>query len=256
MYGQPQHVLDDPCRRQEGDVFVGVGAWVHLHVDCGASNDATVGDHHRLGRPCRARGVAEDGQVVPLALRHQFLKEVGLLPVQRLPLGLDFLKADQPRFVVAPQPLLLPVDDPPHLRHLLPDLQQLVTLLLVLGQDEGGVGMVNEVPDLAGDAVGEDAHGHSLGGLHRQLGPVVLRVVVADDADLIAPLQAQTDHPQRKPPDVPVGFLPGELPPDAQVLLAHGDLAVTILLHSGQEILGKGIQFSHLSQCTNYQCTD
>ena len=75
-------------------------------------------------------------------------------------------------------------------RHLLLDLQQLVDLLLVLGEREARAGMLDDVGELLGDRILVDRHRHAaqrLRGAHR---PVEQRAVVADHDQPIAAAEA------------------------------------------------------------------
>jgi len=50
----------------------------------------------------------------------------------------------------------------------------------------------DDVLDLLGRAVCENAHCHSAAGLDCQLRPEILRVIIANDADLITAFEAET----------------------------------------------------------------
>ena len=78
-------------------------------------------------------------EVFASTLVHGASEEVRLLGIQRSSQALNFLVTDEPRLVVAPQPLVIPVDHTLDSGHLLLDFEQLVTLLLVFGKDEHGV---------------------------------------------------------------------------------------------------------------------
>ena len=106
------------------------------------ASEVPVADHGPLGQPCGARGVAEDGQVFAAALLYRALKEVRLFDVQRTSQALDLLEAEQPGLLVAPQALVVPIDHTSARRDLVPNLEQLVALLLVLGKNESRVGVV------------------------------------------------------------------------------------------------------------------
>ncbi len=136
--GQAQGVLGDPGRGKEGHVFVRLQAGINLD-ELGAGDEVSVADHGSLGQPRGARGVAKDGQVLAATLVYGTFKEARLLGVQRPSKVLYCFKTDQPGVVIAPQPLVVPIDHTLDGGNLVLDLEQLVALFLVFGKDKHSV---------------------------------------------------------------------------------------------------------------------
>ncbi len=147
-----------------------------------------MADHRPFGLTGGARGVAENRQIISASLRHSSLEHFRLFRIKSLPQLLNRLETHQPRVRIIPQAFCVPVDHAADGRHIGADSQQLVALLLIFGKDEHRVGMFNDIFDLGRGAVGENAHCHAAACLNRQLGPKVLRIVVADDADFLPAL--------------------------------------------------------------------
>jgi hypothetical protein len=102
-------------------------------------------------------------------------------------------------------------------------LEEFVDLFLVFYHHNSRVRMAENGLDLTGTGVLEQADRRCTGGLRRQLGDVPLRPIVANDRHLIAGQEAQPAQAKRKVFDAIQVVRPGDLLPDAAILLAQGN---------------------------------
>ena len=122
---------------------------------------------------------------------------------------------------VVPHAARVVIDDVFERRQLIPDLEQLVDLLLILDDGETDAGILQHEQHLGGDRILVQRHRHAaerLGGAHHH---VQMRPVVADDCKVVAALETELGEAAGQRPDAfgNVGPRPGL--PDAQILLAH-----------------------------------
>ena len=109
-------------------------------------------------------------------------------------------------------------------RALVEHLERLVEVLLVLGDDQGGAAVLEQMAHLARRARRIDAVGDRAERLRRQIGDGPLRARVADDGDGLArrdPILAR--EPARERGDTRGELAPRRLAPDAQLLRAKRD---------------------------------
>ena len=100
--------------------------------------------------------------------------------------------------------------------------QDLVDLFLILRHDEGDFGVVQHEAHFIGHRVLIDRHGNGAKALRGAHGEIEARPVVADDGDLLAPLEAERLHAAGELAHRIAEVGPGPGLPDAQVLLADG----------------------------------
>jgi hypothetical protein len=124
-----------------------------------------------------------------------------------------------------PEPARIVVDDDAERRHLAADLQQLVDLLLILGQRELRAGMLDDIGKLVGHRILVDRYRHPAQGLRRAHRPIEPGAVVADHDQPIAALESQVGQAGRQPPDLGGDMGPVIGLPDAVFLLAIGRTA-------------------------------
>jgi len=177
-----------------------------------------VRDHGALRGAGSAGGVAKERHVLRSRRPHQLLEQSRPLGVE-LPSPLfEFLEAHEERVAVVTEPLGVLVDHPLDLLETPLEIQDLVDLLLVLGEDDLRVGVIDDVLDLPGDGVLVDGHGdsaHRLGGHH---GGVHLRTVVAQKGQLVVATEAQAHQAEGDGADVREVVRPAPLLPDALLL--------------------------------------
>ncbi len=125
-----------------------------------------MSDHGAFGQTRRAGGVRKDSEVVPRTLSDRLLKLSRVVFLILVTQSLHLLKRHQPRIIVPPETTFFPINHVFYIRHTIPDFQQLVALLLVMGNDEDSVTVVDDVFNFIGDAVGEDADGRPPRRLH------------------------------------------------------------------------------------------
>jgi hypothetical protein len=104
-------------------------------------------------------------------------------------------------------------------------VHQLVDLFLVLDDGKAGLGVAEDVLHLFFDGVLIERHRHAAQRLRGEDGPVELRAVVADDGDLVAAPKAEGGEAESDEPALLEVLAPRGRLPDAEVLLAHGNLA-------------------------------
>ena len=239
--GEAHHLLADPGEREEGDELVLFELAVHLHQVRRHAEQVAERQHRPLGEPGRAGGVADEREVLVLRRGDVLREEPRVALLQLPPEVLDLLEIEQERLPVPPHPARVAVDDVADLGELLLHVEDLVDLLLVLGDDERGVGVVDDVRHLLERGVLVQPQRDRARRLRRHLGPHPLGPVVADDGHLVPGLEAEGDHAEGEVLDVVVVFLPAELLPDAELLFAHRDLAVAERLRVADEELGKRV---------------
>ena len=125
---------------------------------------------------------------------------------------------------VAPHAAGVVVDDVFQTRTLGPHVEQLVDLLLVLGDREADLGMIDDVRQLLLDRVLVERDRHPSESLDGEHGPVELGSVVADDGRLVATREAEGSETQRDPAAALVVIPPRVRLPDPVVFLADCDL--------------------------------
>ena len=76
--------------------------------------------------------------------------------------------------------------------------QDLVDLLLVLGDDDPDLGVVKHIGQLGGDRILVDRHRDAAEALRRELGPIEPRAVVADHRQLVAAAKAMRGKAEAK----------------------------------------------------------
>ncbi len=104
--------------------------------------------------------------------------------------------------------------------------------------------MIDDVFNLRRDTVREDAYCRAPTSLHSQLGPIILWVIVPNNANPVTPLHPQIEQPQAECLYVSHGVGPGVLLPDAVFFLTHGDFAVTVLLDPSKQVFWQSVQFN------------
>jgi hypothetical protein len=180
-----------------------------------------VAEHDALGGTGRAGCEEQEGRVGAAAARR--FGQHGVAPAgEQVPALLQEVGiAHELRLPIVAHAAILVVDDAAHGRAARQDLQQLVDLFLVLGEDVRRLGALDRRHQLFRRSVGEERRGdraQPVRGRHRA---VEARAVVADQGDVGAALQAALREGGGKG-----GHLIGERPPcrglpDAAILLAH-----------------------------------
>ena len=108
---------------------------------------------------------------------------------------LDAVEAVEKILRVMAQTPRIVEDDMSEVAAAIPDLQQLVDLLLVLDDGEVHVGVVQHVDHFLGHGVLVERHRHAAQRLHRGHRPIKPRAIVADDREIHPALEAQCRQP-------------------------------------------------------------
>ena len=176
--------------------------------------------HHPFRAAGRPRSVGEERQVIGIAPVDFPFDIPGMRGAELAAGRLDLGKGFEPAAGIVPQPLRIVVDDEFEMRQLRPQGQDLVDLLLVFGDDDRNLGVVQHKDQLAGDRVLVHRHRGAAEALGRQLRPIEAGPIVANDRELVAAAKAVRGQAQRKIAHLLPILRPGEGLPDAVVLFA------------------------------------
>ncbi len=213
-------MVADPRHRQVGEQLVAFPEAVERGTCLGRPHEIVVAQHRALGPAGGARGVEHDGVVRAASFgdlgRHQVRRRQQQRGAALLHRGVG----QQP--LVVPEPARIVVQHDAERRHLLLDLQELVDLLLVLGQRETRAGMLDDIGELVGHRILIDRHRHAAQRLRRAHRPIESRPVVADHDQPIATPEAEIDQPRRQQEDLLGDMGPAIGLPDAVFLFAVG----------------------------------
>ncbi len=233
-------LLHDPGQGQHRDIVVGGILRVVLQVVETVLEHRSALQHRQFRIGGGARGGAENGDILRPPGGDQFVVETGLLGIELVPQPHQLGVAEQPRVVVLAHAARIAVDDMLDAGALLGDLQHLVDLFLVLGDDDLRSGVVDQVGDLLVEGILVDAEDHRPQRVRGDLAGHPFGPVVADDADGVALADAELVHAESEAPHHRLVVGPGEGVPDAELLFAQGDLVRPVGGVVGQQ-LGKGI---------------
>jgi hypothetical protein len=218
--GIGEDVIAHPGHRQVGEQLVAFPEAVEFRAGAGRPHEIVVAQHRALGPAGGARGIEHDGVVRALPLgdlgRHQVWRRR-----QHLGAALQHPIVGQQALVIS-EPARVVVDDDAERRHLLPDLEELVDLLLVLGQGEPRAGMLDDVGELVGHRILVDRHRHAAQRLRRAHRPIEPGPVVADHDQPVAAPETEIGQARRQQADLACDMSPVIGLPDAVFLLTIG----------------------------------
>ena len=216
-------MIADPGQRQVSKRFVLVGQPVEGDRAAGGANRPFAAKHHALRAAGRAGGVENDRRIGSPAAIDQPVEVARDLRIgergaanrcdrgQRREATLGIF-VEAPRFVV--EKMREPGQAVAHGK-------DLVDLLLVLGDDDRGLGMVKDGGDFVGDRVGVNGNRNGPDHLRRGDRPVEPRPVGADDGDRRAPLEPEPDQTLRDGASFVIDLSPGPGLPEAEILVAE-----------------------------------
>ena len=128
-------------------------------------------------------------------------------------------------------------------RHAVGQRQQLVDLLLILREYELRFAVVEEIGRLVIQHVAVKPEAQPSDRVCCDLGCDPVGAVVADDADDIAAAEPQLDHAEREILHAGLVVVPGEQPPQAEILFAERDLVAVLLRVEAQQLwIGVGLR--------------
>ena len=211
-----------PAKGQETEVVVAFVARVYIEVGIGRVHEVGMAEHDPFGQASGARGVAEEGKVGATADGDFCLVAGWLLGGEFTAELLHLTKRNKPRVIVIPQPALIPINDSFDLGDALFNLEELVALLLVFSEGKDHIAVADDVFNFVGAGIGVQANHRPAHPHCPNVAPQGIAVIVANKADVFAPLQAKLNQTQAKVFDLFVGFLPRKFAPNTQLFLAHG----------------------------------
>ena len=109
--------------------------------------------------------------------------------------------------------------------HALGKRQQLVDLLFVLGEDQFGLAIAQQIGGFFVQHVAIQAKTHGADGVGGDFRGHPVRPVVADDSDNIAAAKPKLDQAEREVVHARLIVVPAKKLPEPKILLAHGNLA-------------------------------
>jgi len=175
---------------------------------------------------CRAGCGAQDGDIVALGFLDQ--RGIGLGPALLFAQFFQLVHADQTGIVVFAHAARVVKDDLFNAGDLLAQIQQLVDLLLILGDDDLWLGGGDQIFDLSFQRVAINAQAHRPAGVRGDFRPYPFGPIVADIGHHIAFAEAQGSETQGNPADMPVHLGPGERLPDAEFFFALGNITAVL----------------------------
>ena len=178
--------LGDVAERQEHQPLFVIGGGKQVVGVAHLVRHAAIGMHRALGRTGRARGIDQDGEIVSAAacdhLIPQRLAAVAVVTPQRH----EFGERHHHRVGKAAQAFHVEHDDLLQRRTARTAGQELVELLLVLGKDHPGAGIIDEIFDLSRRVGRIDARGNAAGAQDAHIGKHPFRHRVGDDRGDVA----------------------------------------------------------------------
>ncbi len=143
--------------------------------------------------------------------------------------GHEVVPVQQPRVVVVAHPAGLDVDDRLEVRQAVADLEDLVDLLLVLGDQHARAGVLQQVLDLGGRVRRVQAHRDGPAGDGAEVGVQPLGAVLGVDGHAVAGADPEGHQRVRGGLQVVPVVGPGDVLPEPEGLLAQGDLVGGVL---------------------------
>ncbi len=129
------------------------------------------------------------------------------------------------------------------MRHAVGQRQQLVDLLLILGEHELRFAVIEEIGGFVIQHVAVKPEAQAADCVRRDFGCDPVGAIVADDADDIAAAESQLEHAECEILYACLVVVPGEQPPQAEILFAECDLVAVLLRVEAQEFwIGVGLR--------------
>ena len=214
-----EQILADPARRQVSHGHVGVFQTLRRRGDPGAIDQRPMGKNDAFGRAGRARGEEQEGRVLPGAARGLGLQETALRGGEFPALLQQGVVADKLRPVVVAHAPVLVVDDAANRWAPRQDLEQLVDLLLVLGEDVADFRALNRRRHLIGRRILIERHRDGAQPVRRAHRCVEARPIVAHERDMRPALQTARRQCGRQRGCLVGQFAPRHGAPDAALFL-------------------------------------
>ena len=244
--GIGEDVVADPGDRQIGDDLLVLAEPVEVDAVAGRDQHVVEGEHHPLRLAGGAGGVEHHGEVEAapqLDPRPPARLERGIAIARLPPRPRHLDEGVEPAMLVVAHAALVVVDHVAQRRQAIGHRENLVDLFLVLGDDEGDLGVLQHIGHLVGDAVLVDRHRHRPERLHGGEGPIEPRPVGADHRHLLARLETEFLKAERVVAHQIGDLAPRPRLPDAEILLAHRRTIATVHGIPDQQF-GKGVPFA------------
>ena len=225
-HGQPQ-ARRDPVDLLGGPGRRDVAQILHARFRIGGMDQAlrvvdqeAVREHHPLGFARGPRGVGQHRHIIGRALRDQRTVQPRVLRIPLKPLLLHRLEGAEDRVVVGPHACVIPVHDMAKQRQLALDVQALVHLFLVLGEEADRLAVLQQILHFVRRQIRIQGDHFAAQRVRRELRPVVLRLVLANDRHRRAALHAHVVQAQCQLQHIALHLRKGVFTPDAALLVA------------------------------------
>ena len=239
-----EYLFEDVIQRQKRDRLIILRDPRHLAHLLSHPEASLLSQHGALRHARGSRCVDDAGGVIRPGLFEQIGEKPRILRVGFSPQFQQILEAHQHGVLKMLQALHVPDDHLSQGRRLIPERQRLVELLLILAQINDRPRMPDDVLAFLGGAGRIDADIDGPGAHGPECAVQPLRLVLADDGDVIPPAHAEGMEAKGHPLHFLQVFGPGDVPPDPQALPSHGG-APGLLLCPVQEGLGQRIDWRH-----------
>ena len=196
--------------------------------------------HGELGVRRGARCRAENGDVIAFGRVHQLIVKLRLARGAVAAHLRQLVSVEQAWIAVFAHSARIGIDDVLEVRRAVAKFEQLVDLLFVLGEDDLGFAVSQQIQHFLGQRLAVHAERHAADGVGGDFGCDPVRPVVTDNADHVAALDAELDHAQREITHAVLIVVPGEDAPETEVLFAQRNL-FAVLRRIEPQHLGVGV---------------
>ena len=158
--GHGIHLLHDPRQRQDRDIIIAWILWVCFEVSDTMFKHWPGLQHGQLRIGSRTRCRAENRYIFRFSMVDQLHIELGLLFVEFLSTGHQVKMAHQSGIFILAHTARIAVNDMLHTWTFFSDLKNLIDLLFILGDDDLGASIVDQVGNLLIERILVDAEYH------------------------------------------------------------------------------------------------
>ena len=239
--GHREQVVAHPGGGQVGNDVVSRHQAIDLDPALRRGDEGRVRLAHPLGLARGARGVQDDRHVLGAVAFHLGLPGAG---VGAVPFGAQrhqLLGADEAGLLVVAQATWVVVNDVGDAGHRLAHLQQLVHLLLVLGEEELHLRVLDHEGHLGGHRVLVQRNGHATHALHSHHAHVQVRAVVADQGQVLPASEAQGQQAAGQLLHRLCSVFPGPGLPDTVLFFAYGRVCRALGCMFEQQLRERGL---------------
>jgi hypothetical protein len=223
---QTHRALDQMSERKMGDgamrtdLELGKALQIGVHH---SHQEVAVGDHRGFRRAGRAGGVDEDRDAVGLNGGRAVPEQARLVPLQNPAAILHVAEAQNPIVVVKKHRPHVGDDDVPQIGREILQIQHLVDVFLILGNEDRRTSVLELVAHLGGRACGIDAVSDRPDAEPGEIRDEIFETGVTHHRDAITSLDAEREKPEREGFDFVVILPPSDLLIEAEVLVTERD---------------------------------